>query len=113
LFALEVNLNCLRLGIRFPVEFPVKVQWRTRPGKLRQIQGQIITMSGNGVFMRLPAPLRPNTRITLTVSLPTEITRIPLKLRCQARVVRRKQAKAYPFGVGAIIDDYQFRTAGQ
>jgi hypothetical protein len=95
------------------VEFPVKVQWKTRPGKVRQIQGEIITMSGNGVFMRLPSQLRPNTRITLTVSLPTEITRIPLKLRCQARVVGQKEAKTYPFGIGAIIDDYQFRTAGQ
>ena len=70
-------------------------------------------MSGNGVFMRLPTALRPNTRITLTVSLPTEITRIPLELRCQARVVGQKEAKTHPCGIGAIIDDYQFRTAGQ
>jgi hypothetical protein len=69
-------------------------------------------MSGNGVFMRLPAQLRPNTKITLTVTLPTEITRIPLKLHCQARVVRQKDATTYPFGIGAIIDDYHFRTAG-
>jgi hypothetical protein len=110
---LEVTLNCLRLGIRFPVEFPVKVQWKTRPGKVRQIQGEIITMSGNGVFMRLPSQLRPNTRITLTVSLPTEITRIPLKLRCQARVVGGKDAKTYPFGIGAVIDDYQIQTAAR
>jgi hypothetical protein len=77
------------------------------------MQGEIITMSGNGVFMRLPSQLRPKTRITLTVSLPTEITRIPLKLRCQAHVVGQKDATTYPFGVGAIIDDYQFRTAGR
>jgi hypothetical protein len=70
-------------------------------------------MSSNGLFMRLPSQLRPNTRITLTVSLPTEITRIPLELCCQARVVRQKDATTYPFGVGAIIDDYQFRTASE
>ena len=70
-------------------------------------------MSGNGVFMRLPSQLRPNTKISLTVTLPTEITRIPLKLCCQARVVRQTRATAYPFGVGAIIDDYQIRTAGE
>ena len=70
-------------------------------------------MSGNGLFMRLPSQLRQNTRITLIVSLPTEITRIPLKLRCQARVVSQKNATAYPFGIGAIIDDYQFQAAGQ
>jgi hypothetical protein len=74
------------------------------------MQGEIITMSGNGVFMRLPVQLRPNTR---TVSLPTEITRIPLKLFCQARVVGQKEVRTYPFGIGAIIDDYQIRPARQ
>ena len=113
LFALEVTLNCLRLGIRFPVEFPVKVQWKNGTGKLRQIQGKITTMSGNGVFMRLPSLLRPNTRIVLTVSLPTEITKVPLRLRCQARVVNQKEAETYPFGIGAVIDDYQIRPARQ
>jgi hypothetical protein len=104
-------LNCFRLGTRFPVEFPVKVRWKTPPGKLRQIQGKITTMSGNGVFMRLPSRLRPNTRIVLTVSLPTEITTIPLKLRCQARVVRQKGARTHLFGIAAIIDDYEFRAS--
>jgi hypothetical protein len=61
--------------------------------------------------MRLPSQLRPNTRITLTASLPTEITRIPLKLFCQARVVGQREARTCPFGVGAIIDDYQIRPA--
>jgi hypothetical protein len=95
------------------VDLPVKVRWKTRPGKVRQIQGEIKTMSGNGVFMRLPSQLRPNTKISLTVILPTEITRIPLKLCCQARVVRQTRVSTYPFGVGAIIDDYQIRTAGE
>jgi len=110
LLSLEVNLNCLRLGIRFPVEFPVTVQWKTRPGKVRRIQGKITTMSGNGVFMRLPSQLRPNTRIVLTVSLPAEITKVPLKLRCQARVVNQREAETYPFGIGAVIDDYQIQS---
>ncbi len=110
--SLEVTLNCLRLGIRFPVEFPVTVQWKTRPGKVRRIQGKITTMSGNGVFMRLPSQLRPNTRIVLTVSLPAEVTKVPLKLRCQARVVSQMEAaESSPFGIGAVIDDYQIRTA--
>jgi len=75
------------------------------------MQGEIITMSGNGVFMRLPSQLRPNTRVTLTVSLPTEITRIPLKLFCQGRVVGQREARTYPFGISAVIDDYQIRPA--
>ena len=67
-------------------------------------------MSGNGVFMRLPSQLRPNTRLILTVSLPTEVTKVPLRLRCQARVVSQKETETYPFGIGAVIDDYQIKT---
>jgi penicillin V acylase-like amidase (Ntn superfamily) len=67
-------------------------------------------MSGNGVFMRLPSQLRPNTRIILTVNLPTEITKVPLKLRCLARVVSQRDGVTFPFGIGAVIDDYQIRT---
>ena len=93
------------------MEFPVTVQWKTRPGKVRQIRGKITTMSGNGVFMRLPSQLRPNTRIVLMVSLPAEITKVPLKIRCQARVVSHREAESFPFGVGAVIDDYQIRSA--
>ena len=104
-------MNCLRLGIRFPVDFPVKVQWKNGTGKMHQIQGKITTMSGNGMFMLLPHQFRPNAKIILTVSLPAEITKIPLKLRCQARVVAQKGTPTYPFGVGAVIDDYQFRAA--
>jgi len=59
----------------------------------------------------LPSQLRPNTRISLTVSLPTQITRIPLQLFCKARVVGQNPPTTYPFGVGAVIDDYQIRTA--
>ena len=104
-------MNCLRLGIRFPVDFPVKVQWKNETGKMHQIHGKITTMSSNGVFMRLPRQFRANSRIILTVNLPTEITRIPLKLRCLARVVAQKRNTTYPFGIGAVIDDYQFRTS--
>ena len=106
-------MNCLRLGIRFPVELPVTVRWKSRPGRVRQIHGKITTMSGNGVFMRLPSQLRPNTKIVLTVSLPAEVTKVPLRLRCQARVVSQKEAETYPFGIGAVIDDYQIRSAPQ
>ena len=104
-------MNCLRVGIRFPVDFPVRVQWKTRLGKLRKIQGKITSMSANGMFIQLPSQLRPNTRIVLTISLPTEITTIPLKLRCQARVVRQDGTKSHPVGIGAVIDDYEFQAA--
>jgi len=80
---------------------------------MHQVQGKIVTMSGNGVFMRLPSQLPANTSISLTVILPPENARIPLKILCQARVVGQKEGVTYPFGIGAIIDDYQIRPVRQ
>jgi len=110
---LEGTLNCLRLGVRFPVQFPVKVAWKNGTGKKRHMQGEIVTMSGNGVFMRVPSHLAPNTKVTLTVTLPTEATRVPLKLRCQARIVHGSENTNLPFGIGAVIDDYRIQTASR
>ena len=67
-------------------------------------------MSGNGLFMAVPVRLRALTPITITVTLPMEITRIPLQLLCQGRVIRKDKSNLLP-GIGAIIDDYRFRPA--
>lgn len=69
-------------------------------------------MSGNGLFVELPIRLRQDTEIIVTVTLPLEITRYPLELLCQARVVRQGQTPE-PQGVGAVIDDYRIRPAQQ
>ncbi len=103
-------VNCIRGSIRIPVELPVEVQWKGRGGKQQQATGKTATMSGNGLLMALPTQLRHEMRIIITVTLPMEITRVPLELYCQGRVVGRKPAGP-PTGVGAIIDDYQFRPA--
>jgi hypothetical protein len=101
-------LRCLRSGNRFQVELPVEVEWRSGSGKLRRLVGEIVNMSSHDVLMHLPSRLRPNTPITFTVSLPQEVTKVPLRLRCRARVVRREDGTLLPFGVVAIIDHYRF-----
>jgi hypothetical protein len=67
-------------------------------------------MSCNGLFITTPVRLRHETPITVTVALPVDLTRTPLEIECQARVVRQKQP-VKPAGIGAVIDDYRFRPA--
>lgn len=67
-------------------------------------------MSGNGVLMAIPVHLRADTPITISVRLPQEITRIPLVLLCEGRVVSQPKSISPDF-MGAIIDDYRFRPA--
>ena len=100
--------NFLRSGARIPVQLPVEISWKTRAGRSQRAQGTTTTMSGNGLFMTVPVRLRDSTPISIVVSLPVEITRTPLQLFCQGRVVKQDKSNTIP-GIGAIIDDYRFR----
>jgi hypothetical protein len=60
------------------------------------------------MFVALPVRLRDRTPITITITLPVEVTKVPLQLCCRGRVVSQPPGYA---GIGAIIDDYQFRLA--
>lgn len=90
-----------------PVELPVEIRWKTQAGKERLAQGKTGSMSGNGLFILAPVRLRHNTPIKFSVSLPAEVTKVPMRLQCVGRVVRQQRAGA-PAGLGVVIDDYSF-----
>ena len=93
---------------RIAAKFEVSVLWTTRSGKQRQIKAETEDVSGTGMFMKVPVRLRPETPITFKITLPTELTRVPVELVCQGRVVRASRAGEPP-SFGAIIDDYEIR----
>ena len=95
---------------RIPVELPVSLRWRTPGGTERQIRGKTDNVSGAGLFVITTVRLRRETPISFTVILPQEVTRIPIELACQGRVVRSSRA-GERVGFGAIIDDYELRPA--
>jgi hypothetical protein len=105
-----MTMNFLRSGARIPLELPVEITWKNRSGRPQRAQGKTATMSGNGLYLTIPVRLRALTPISISVTLPVEITGKPLHLLCEGRVV--KQEKSGPVaGLGAIIDDYRFRPA--
>ena len=106
-------MNFLRSGARIPLELPVEITWKTRAGKPQRAQGKTATMSGNGVLMTVPVKLRADTPISIAVRLPKEITRTPLVLLCEGRVVPQPKSSPAAASVGAIIDDYRFRPASR
>jgi PilZ domain len=107
-----MTMNFLRSGARIPVELPVEITWKNRTGRPQRAQGKTSTMSGNGLYMTVPVRLRASTPISIVVTLPVELTRKPLELLCQGRVVRQEKSKTSA-GVGAIIDDYRFRPSNR
>ncbi len=100
----------IRAGVRIPIELPVQVRWKSARGAHRQVRGKTGPISGNGLFMTVPIRPPRRTPITFTIPLPAEITKIPLELYCQGRVVRWSQL-GEGSGVAAIIDDYKLRPA--
>lgn len=95
----------IRTGIRIPLELPVRVQWQSSAGSYRQVEGKTGSISGNGLFMTVPARPPRKAPIVFTIPLPPEVTGIPVELRGQGHVVRWQQLDEGA-GVGVIIDDY-------
>ena len=99
-----------RASQRIPMELPVEIRWKSRAGGNRQALGKTGNISGSGLFIAVPVRPRRDTPLNIKVSLPREVTRIPLELLCQGRVVRWNQ-RGMIHGVGAVIDEYEFRPA--
>ena len=107
-FGGEPMTNNQRAGIRIPVEFPVDVRWKSRWGRSRHVQGKTGNISGNGLFMRIPIRPPRETPVTMRVILPVTVTRVPVELRCNGRVIRWS-CPGESRGMGATIDEYEFR----
>jgi hypothetical protein len=101
-------MQYLRTGGRIPIELPVEIRWKAPDGKLKRAEGKTASISSNGVYMTVSVKLRPQTPITISVNLPIEFTKVPLKLLCQGRVIRQPAGAS---GLRAVIDDYKLRPA--
>jgi hypothetical protein len=99
-----------RTGFRIPVELPIEVSWKSQSGNYHRVYGKTGNISGNGLFVVVPHRPHRATPITMTVHLPVEVTRFPLDLLCEGRVVRWiREGKL--LGIGAVIDAYEVRPA--
>jgi hypothetical protein len=102
--------NHERTGIRIPIELPAEVRWESRWGHSRLVEGKTGNISGNGVFMNIPVRPRPKTPVTVRVFLPATLTSVPVELLFTGRVIRWNCPGESP-GVGATIDEYEFRPS--
>ena len=97
-----------RTGQRIPLELPVEIRWKSRAGSLKQAMGKTGNISGSGIFIEIPLRLHRATSVAIRVTLPREVTQVPMELLCQGRVVRWNQ-RGQVQGLGAVIDEYELR----
>jgi len=103
-----MNMNQHRTGKRIPVELPVEIRWKSRAGNFKHAMGKTGNISGSGLFIEVATRLNRATSVMIKVKLPPEVTKVPLELLCQGRVVRWDR-HGQTQGLGAVIDEYELR----
>jgi PilZ domain len=103
---MSIEPRGIRGGTRIPVELPVHIRWKSPAGIDRFANGKTRSISGTGLLILAPVRLRSDTPISFEVSLPVEITRVPVRLQCKGRVIRQ-QGSGAPAGLGVVLDDYR------
>ena len=74
--------------------------------------GKTGNISGSRLFIEIPTRLHQATSVAIKVTLPREVTQVPMELLCQGRVVRWNHHGQVQ-GLGAVIDEYELRPVSQ
>jgi len=101
-----------RQGRRYPLKLPAQVRWKARGKSVRGAQGETGDISASGLLVVIPNHLPLGTIINVTIHLPVELTKVPVELSCQGRVVR-KSRMAKGQGISATIEDFELRPSPQ
>ena len=99
-----------RQGKRYPLRLPAQVRWKARGRSVGRAQGRTGDISSSGLLIVMPSPLPLGTTINVTINLPIELTKVPVELSCQGRVVRKSRMGKNQ-GIGAIIEDFELRAS--
>lgn len=97
-----------RSSARIPLELVARIRWKDRSGRPGEAEAKTVNISGNGLLFTTPARLDPEMPFAFTVLLPRTITRTPVELVGEGRVVRRSVVGETE-GVAAVIDDYRLQ----
>ncbi len=101
-----------RQGKRYPLKLPAQVRWKAGGRSVRGVQGETGDISSSGLLVVIPNHVPLGTTINVTIYLPVELTKVPVELSCQGRVVRKNRLDKGQ-GISAIIEDFQLRPSPQ
>ncbi|MFQ5925853.1 MAG: PilZ domain-containing protein [Terriglobia bacterium] len=98
-----------RYATRFPAAVPTAALRVDNPEALPAI-GQVINISGTGMFLNLDRDLAVGTRLSLVFTLPAALLgrEQDSVVWCKARVVRVSESREGETGFGALIEEIRF-----
>jgi hypothetical protein len=97
---------------RYPLRLPAQVRWKSHGTSAGGVQGETEDISSSGLLVVIPNHLPLGTTINITIHLPVELTKVPVELSCQGRVVRKSRMTKGQ-GISAIIEDFELRPLPQ
>jgi hypothetical protein len=98
---------------RFDMRLPAMVKL-TEEG-FHEMLTETQNVSARGVFLYVDRPVAPNTRLEVTLTLPSQVTLADaVRVRFVGRILRvEPQPPTSRFGIAAIIEEYEFLRSPQ
>jgi hypothetical protein len=91
---------------RFPMHLPALVRSVDR---FQEFITETLNISARGVFFYIDGQISPQTRIEVTLTLPSEATvSDSVRVRFTGRVVRVESGPGSKLGIAAAIEEYEF-----
>ena len=91
---------------RFAMHLPALIR---RADRFQEFITETINISARGVFFYIDGEIAPQTRIEVTLTLPSEVTvSDSVRVRFAGRVVRVESGQGPRIGIAAAIDEYEF-----
>lgn len=91
---------------RFPMHLPALIRSADR---FQEFITETLNISARGVFFYINGEIAPQTRIEVTLTLPSQVTVADsVRVRFTGRVVRAESGGGSRMGIAAAIEEYEF-----
>jgi hypothetical protein len=91
---------------RFPMHLPALIRSADR---FQEFITETLNISARGVFFYIDGQIAPQTRIEVTLTLPSQVTvSDSVRVRFSGRVVRVESIGGARLGIAAAIEEYEF-----
>jgi hypothetical protein len=91
---------------RFAMRLPALIR---RADRFQEFITETLNISARGVFFYIDGEIAPQTRVEVTLTLPSEvIVSDSVRVRFTGRVVRVESGQGPRIGIAAAIEEYEF-----
>ncbi len=107
----ETQIGERRAMRRFDMHLPALI--KLTGDRFQEILTETHNVSARGIFLYVDRPIAPNSRLEVTLTLPSQVVGVSVRVRFSGRVVRVQTGWTSRIGVAATVEEYEFlRSSG-